>query len=225
MGFNSFLTFLVNFETFCYKYFFPEIIFLPEEKKVAMGCTALQHRARTGMFAGALRDGRRKKESKIPVTNISLRLNILNMLKIVFITASVMVALTSSAFIFVMLDTAVAGGQQGVSVTSTPYAGLASALVFLPMSDKYKFLSGIEISDKDASFFPNPTLQIGWKTNEAESKTDWAAKIAAQADPVNDFDLESEQPVKAKLMAGVSSGWSPGLVKWWAGGGGLRDQP
>ena len=182
-----------------------------------MGCTALQHRARTGMFAGALRDGRRKKESKIPVTNISLRLNILNMLKIVFITASVMVALTSSAFIFVMLDTTGTGGHQGVSVISTPYAGLTSALVFLPVSDK--FLSGIKISDKDAPFFPNPTLnQKGWKTNGAESETDWEAKIAGQSDPVNDFDLELEQPVKPKLMAGVSSGWSPGLVKWWAGG-------
>ena len=43
--------------------------------------------------------------------------------------------------------------------------------------------------------------------------------MVGKADPVIVMlDLESEQPVKARVMGGVPSGWSPGLVRWWAGG-------
>ena len=43
--------------------------------------------------------------------------------------------------------------------------------------------------------------------------------MVGKADPVIvQLDLESEQPVKAVVLTGVPAGWSPGLVRWWAGG-------
>ena len=163
-----------------------------------MGCTALQHRARTGMFAGTLGDGRQKK-SKVSVTSISLNVNILKVLQTLVIIVSVLIALATSVYILVMLEKA--GG--GVSISSTPYAGLVSALLFLPIgAESDKYLS--EFSDAN-------TNQHGWTIDGAECMKDWGEQMVGQD------DLESEKPVKVLVL--VPSGWSPGLVRWWAAGG------
>ena len=72
------------------------------------------------------------------VTSISLNENILKVLNTLVIIASVLIALATSVYILVMLEKA--GG--GISVSSTPYAGLVSALLFLPIgAESHKYAS------------------------------------------------------------------------------------
>jgi len=54
---------------------------------------------------------------------------------------------------------------------------------------------------------------------EAAYQEDWGEQMVGKANPVIVvLDLTEEQPVKAQVLSGVPEGWSPGLVKWWAGG-------
>jgi len=54
---------------------------------------------------------------------------------------------------------------------------------------------------------------------EAEYQEEWGEQMVGKSNPVIVMlDLKGEQPVDAKVLDGVPDGWSPGLVKWWAGG-------
>jgi acylaminoacyl-peptidase len=54
---------------------------------------------------------------------------------------------------------------------------------------------------------------------EAEYQEDWGEQMVGKANPVIVvLDLQTEQPVTAQVLGGVPDGWSPGLVRWWAGG-------
>eukprot|EP00092_Neocalanus_flemingeri_P040427 GFUD01044028.1.p1 GENE.GFUD01044028.1~~GFUD01044028.1.p1 ORF type:complete len:711 (-),score=264.14 GFUD01044028.1:62-2194(-) len=74
--------------------------------------------------------------------------------------------------------------------------------------------------EKNFPFLNQGEIGEGVKVGgEAEYCEDWGEQMVGKSDPVIvRLGLESEQPVQAEVLSGVPAGWSPGLVRWWAGG-------
>jgi len=92
----------------------------------------------------------------------------------------------------------------------------------LELSENCKSLMYIaeKKKEKNITFLSQGEMKDNIKVGtEAEFSEDWGEQMVGKTNPVIVIlDLESEQPVKCQVLAGVPEGWSPGLVKWWEGG-------
>jgi len=92
----------------------------------------------------------------------------------------------------------------------------------LDMSEDGKMLVYIAEKKKDKNV---PYLNQGEISEncqvgkESKFQEEWGEQMVGKSDPVIAvLDLSSEQPAQVKVLEGVPSGWSPGLVKWMGDG-------